>query len=300
MSVCKRNKVQRRLDLAAVKRAMMLYPDDTKMQMRAVSDRCMSESTFYARRRTIINRNRRSRLVAERLIVVQAMMDHPTSYLTQLEVSGLDPEPFRVRREEVLTALGRVDQPFVPVQVSPSIQGVLTMLSITRPDFDANATVAQGTAIFDQTDFVVRGMKNPKKGGKVGWYGGGKVPVDLGGNLVMCQVSANITVQGDLSDGVKNAFTATAKPEHASKILKGLPLVVRGTDTPFSTGSLGWFCGGRTAVILGQHKYKVSVSASIVVIGSSDKTAVPKDQDKPEETDDTPALVLDEEQKQAA
>jgi hypothetical protein len=64
----------------------------------------------------------------------------------------------------------------------------------------------------------------------------------------------------------RSQFLEQAKPVEVT--IAGMPVVAEVKE--FSTGSVGWYYSGKTAIRVGEHPVNVQVSVTITVIGSKD------------------------------
>ena len=150
-----------------------------------------------------------------------------------------------------------------------------TTCPVTKVEFDKHATPDHGRHLVNGLDFDVRGTSNPFSSRNLGFFAGGKGTARLDGKSVKVQISASVTVIGskDWEDATKARFDKFATPDHAMKLLKGMNMEVRGTAKSFSTGSLGWFAGGKGTIQLEDRNYNCQITCSMVVLGSKEAEA---------------------------
>jgi hypothetical protein len=154
-----------RADLRRVAEAMQQYPNDTDRQMAAVADLGLAKSTFYKRRRTIVNRRRKG---------VELQPPAVVSVSDLLQAESVSRQPTEV----------------IPMAIQK------TVCPITVDQFDKHATQATGAKLLSKLDWDVRGTNHPfstkpgdRNPGKLGWNANGRITANIGGTNVKFQVS---------------------------------------------------------------------------------------------------------------
>lgn len=151
-----------------------------------------------------------------------------------------------------------------------------TVCAISKAAFLAAAgalTLGVRTKLGEEFALARKGFSS----GKIGYYSGGKLTVNVDGVPVKCQVGVNVVMLDEQimkpDEWTENADAAALGKKIHAAITSGDAIAFKAME--FGTGSFGWNGNGKVSGQIGTKDVRFQVGVNVTVIGS--KPAEAKD-----------------------